>query len=178
MTNKWVDRVFEFDFPVTAYPGLMQRLRETPDRLETIIRSIPQKLLTIKDSGRWSIQENAGHLLTVEELFAGRLSDYENKKAVLRPADVSGSRTNQMNYNSGDINDILQNFRAKRMIYIARLESVDSELFAESILHPRLNKPMRLCDMLFFQAEHDEHHIRKIEVLGRKLISTNRHTEK
>jgi hypothetical protein len=35
-------------------------------------------------------------------------------------------------------------------------------MFARSMLHPRLKKPMRLVDHLHFAAEHDDHHLAKI----------------
>ena len=31
--------------------------------------------------------------------------------------------------------------------------------------HPRFEKPMRVCDMISFQAEHDEHHLSMIKEL-------------
>jgi hypothetical protein len=34
---------------------------------------------------------------------------------------------------------------------------MDSELFARTMLHPRLKQPMRLVDHLYFVAEHDDH---------------------
>jgi hypothetical protein len=39
------------------------------------------------------------------------------------------------------------------------------EDFDKAILHPRLNKPMRLCDMLLFHMEHDRHHLTRIAEL-------------
>ena len=169
MKNKWVDRKFDFKFNFSIYPEFIQRLRATPDILESLISSIPQNLLKIKISQEWSIQENVGHLITVDELFIGRLEDYESGATSLQPADVSGSRTNKANYNSDIIQNLLKIFREKRMGYILRLENTDSKLFNKSAWHPRLNKPMRLCDMLYFQAEHDAHHIDKIKYLYQNM---------
>jgi hypothetical protein len=42
------------------------------------------------------------------------------------------------------------------------VERFETELFARSMLHPRLKTPMRLVDHLFFVAEHDDHHLAKI----------------
>ena len=58
-------------------------------------KSIPQDLLKIKKKNEWSIQENVGHLITVDDLFIGRLVDYESGAKSLRPADVYGKATNK-----------------------------------------------------------------------------------
>jgi uncharacterized damage-inducible protein DinB len=169
MKNKWVDRKFDFEFNFSIYPEFIQRLRAMPDTLESLIASIPQDLHKIKINQEWSIQENVGHLITVDALFIGRLEDYESGAKSLRPADVSGSRTNKENYNSDIIQNLLKIFREKRMGYILRLENTDSNLFNKTAWHPRLNKSMRLCDMLYFQAEHDAHHLDKIKYLHQNL---------
>jgi len=166
---KWIERKFEFDFDDSNYHQLIDRLRETPSRLESLLESLSAKWLVSKDGKNWSIQENAGHLSTVDDLFIGRLDDYENNFKKHRPADMSGGGTIKANYNSKNIEDILTDFRKKREAYVKRLENYNSSKFSQSAWHPRLEKPMRLCDMLFFQAEHDDHHLGKIQNLINNL---------
>jgi hypothetical protein len=38
-------------------------------------------------------------------------------------------------------------------------------------LHPRLNQPMRVVDLLFFVAEHDDYHLARISELIREFRS-------
>ena len=168
MKQKWVERKFEFDFPATEYLGFLEFLKQTPDKVQTLIESIQNELLTKQEDDSWSIQENVGHLLSVDSLFLARLDDYLANAEVLRPADVSGDRTNRANYNDKDIKDILQKFKLIRKEFISRLEELKAEDFEKVAHHPRLDKPMRLCDMLHFQMEHDKHHLNKIEVLKNK----------
>ena len=104
--------------------------------------------------------------MVVDELFNERLDDYESGAESLKPADVSGTRTNDANYNSAQIEDLLSKFHDKRMVYVERLEQADSKMFKKTAWHPRLKIKMRLCDMLYFQAEHDDHHINKIKYLS------------
>jgi hypothetical protein len=108
------------------------------------------------------MKENVGHLLTVESLFAGRLDDYITAAAELRPAQVNGRRTNRADYNSWKIEKIVADFRESRMAYLQRLHSFEPDFFKRKAWHPRLAQPMRVCDMLYFQAEHDDHHLRRI----------------
>jgi len=44
---------------------------------------------------------------------------------------------------------------------------LEPESFARVAIHPRLNIPMRLVDMLYFQAEHDDYHLARISELVR-----------
>jgi hypothetical protein len=100
MKNKWVDRNFNFEFIFSIYPEFIHRVKATPNILDSLIKSIPHDLVTIKKNNEWSFQENVGHLITVNNLFIGRWVDYESDATSLRPAGVSGTGTNKDNYNS------------------------------------------------------------------------------
>ncbi len=162
---KWTDRKFDFDMPVSAYAEQIQRLKTTPSVLEKLIKDIPKEILTKEPDEGWTIQQNAGHLISVDNLFIGRLDDYEKELEELRPADMTNEATEKMDYNTLDINEIISAFHNKRGIYTARLEKHDADFFARTAWHPRLEKPMRVCDMLLFQAEHDEYHLNRIREL-------------
>jgi len=170
MKNKWVDRTFNFEFGYSIYPEFIERLMATPIIIETILTPIPADFLRFKQNDEWSIQENVGHLITVDDLFSARVDDYESGAESLRAADVSGARTDKANYNADQIDSILETFRDKRMAYIERLEKLDVDLFQKSAWHPRLETQMRLCDMLYFQAEHDDHHVTKIKHLSQRYF--------
>ena len=131
---------------------------------------MPVESLTVKPpGGGWSIQENVGHLISVEELHLGRLEDYDAGAEVLRPADMKNTRTVEADYNSRGIGNILAEFRRVRGDLVARLEAMDEAAAARTAQHPRLDVPMRVCDMAFFAAEHDDFHLAVITELARKL---------
>ena len=70
----WFERKFEFSFPVELLPNLCARLRGTPARLEEVLRGRSHTILVEKAQLKWSVQENAGHLLDLEPLWlSGRL---------------------------------------------------------------------------------------------------------
>ena len=160
--ENWLEKQFDFDFPASKYAEFLQFLRETPTKVETLVKGLPKDVLIRRDGDSWSIQENACHFLAGEALFLGRLDDYEANAPVLQPARFEDNPTDKANFNEKDIQWILDEFRAQRGIYISRLEALTPQAFEKSILHPRLNKPVRLCDMLFFHAEHDRHHLARI----------------
>ncbi|HKZ77671.1 MAG TPA: DinB family protein [Pyrinomonadaceae bacterium] len=167
---KWTDRKFEFHFPVGLYPEMIERLRGTPARLEDRLRTIPNAQLTSRDGKRWSIQENAGHLLDLESLVKGRLDEYLAGAVTLHAADMSNRKTHNAHHNDVPLEKILAAFRAERTQLVERLDALEPEVFARTALHPRLNVPMRLVDMIYFQAEHDDYHLARISELIRNFL--------
>ena len=162
---KWTDRKFNFDFPVGIYPEMIERVRGTPARLEDRLKSIAPEVLTRRDGERWSIQENAGHLLDLESLVQQRLEEYVAGASELHAADMSNRKTYEASHNDVPIDSILKAFREQRRRIVARLEELSAEIFARKSFHPRLKVEMRLVDMLFFQAEHDDFHLARISEL-------------
>jgi hypothetical protein len=170
---KWGDRKFQFTFPVGVYPEMIERLRGTPARLEDRLRSVHPKLLTRRDGDRWSMQENAGHLLDLETLVSTRLDEYLAGAANLHAADMSNRKTYEADHNRLTLEDILTSFRRERTKLVQRLDELPSDTFARVAHHPRLNTPMRLVDMLFFQAEHDDYHLARISELIKAFRISN-----
>lgn len=167
----WVERKFDFNFPLGLFLNILGRLRGTPARLEEMIQSMPSGILTIRVNGGWSIQEHAGHLIDLEELHGGRIDDYLARTAVLRAADMENKKTFQANHNERPISEIFSMFRVVRSHFVDRLESLDDETHAFASLHPRLKQPMRPVDFAFFVAEHDDHHLASITEISRVLQS-------
>ncbi len=164
---KWTERKFDFSFPAALYPEMIERLRGTPARLEDRIAMLPAVLLRRRDGERWSIQENAGHLLDLEPLVQQRLDEYAAGALELHAADMSNRKTYTANHNDVPVAAILGAFRDQRTQIVNRLDSLGPEAFASSAFHPRLKVQMRLVDMIFFQAEHDDFHLARISELIR-----------
>ncbi|UCE23778.1 MAG: DinB family protein [Candidatus Zixiibacteriota bacterium] len=167
--TSWIQRKFNFDFPVGLLPCILERLRGTPVRLEAIINQLPPDILIKKPESGWSIQENVGHLTQVEGLFDGRLDDFDAGVEVLRPAEMKNIRTSEANYNAMEIKDVLAEFRSVRESFVSRFEKMDEAAAGRSAQHPRLEIPMRVVDNAFFAAEHDDYHLAVITELVRKL---------
>jgi len=170
MRIKWTDRRFDFNFPAGIYPDMIERVRGTPARLEELLAGLSPETLTNQADGRWSMQENAGHLLDLEALVSQRIDEYLAGNTTLHAADMSNRKTYDASHNNVPVDTILKDFRAARYGIVQRLESLGPEIFARAALHPRLNVQMRLVDMLFFQAEHDDYHLARISEL-KKLVA-------
>jgi uncharacterized damage-inducible protein DinB len=165
----WFDRPFSFDLPVWMYPNLVERLRGTPARVEDRAGALPREILTRRDGDKWSIQEHVGHLLDLEPLGMGRLDDFSAGEKSLRPADLQNRKTYEANHNAKPIHDLLASFRSARSEFVQRLDTFDEAFIQRSALHPRLKIQMRVIDLAFFVAEHDDHHLAHITALIRKF---------
>jgi uncharacterized damage-inducible protein DinB len=159
---QWFERKFEFTFPVEQYPNLCVRLRGTPARLEEMLHNVPREVLVRKPAERWSAQEHAGHLLDLEPLWMARVNNFLAGGSELTAADLSNRKTHEANHNARALENILAEFRTSRLRLVDRVQEFQPELFARSMLHPRLKQPMRLVDHLYFVAEHDDHHLARI----------------
>lgn len=171
---RWIDRTFDFGFPEAKLPELLERLRGTPARIEEAVGGLDAKTLTYHDGRGWSIQENIGHISDPEELASTRLDQILAGEAVLVAADMTNRKTNEANYNAMDIAALLADFRTKREKLIARFEVLDESDWGKSALHPRLQQPMRIVDIAYFNAEHDDYHLARIRQLIRTAETARR----
>ncbi|HEX5708653.1 MAG TPA: DinB family protein [Pyrinomonadaceae bacterium] len=165
--TKWVEREFSFDFPLGLYASVVERVRGLPARLEDLLRGRPREALVRRDGGRWSMQEHAGHLLDLEELGLGRLDDFEAGLPVLRAADMTNRKTHEADHNAVALEDILIALRRERAEFVRRLDAYDEGMAARTATHPRLKTRMRVVDLAYFIAEHDDHHLASVSELIR-----------
>ena len=165
---KWTERTFKFDFPAGLYPELIERLRGTPARVADRLTGVDPSRLNRRRGPAWSILENIGHLADLDDgLFLVRLDEYKRGVESLQPADMTNRMTEEADHNRKSLEDILLYFRKTRAGLVSRIEQCDASLFARSAFHPRLKMPMRLADLMYFQAEHDDHHLATISEILR-----------
>lgn len=167
--EEWFVKEFEFNMPIGAYWTVLERVRGMTARLEELVRSLPPEILTVREGDAWSIQEHVGHLYDLDELHEGRMDDYRAGLDTLRAADVTNRKTYEAEHNKASVEDLLAKARAERASFVAQFEDADAEFAARSALHPRLQKQMRVIDLLQFVAEHDDHHLAAIRLLARRL---------
>lgn len=175
----WVDRKFSFDFPVEWYPDFIERLRGLPARAEEHVAraaalakagAAPADILTRRENGRgWSILENLGHLIVLDDLWERRLDDYLAGNPTLSVADLTNTATNAADFNQRPPEAVTAELRQIRGDFVDRLESLEPSVFARTAVHPRLNIPMRLADGLYFSACHDDYHLSRVSSLVREF---------
>lgn len=163
--TEWFNRKFPVIEDNGILPSIIERLSGTPARVEEMVSNADAAVLTLKPGAKWSIKEEIGHLADLEPLWFARIDDLVNSEAELRPADLTNRKTHQANHNETDITILLQNFREQRNRFVNRLLSLDDKQLLNSSLHPRLKTPMRIIDLAYFVAEHDDHHLADIREL-------------
>ena len=157
--SKWLDRRFSYQPPAGEYPVIVERLRGAPARVAATVRFVPARVLTARSGDAWSIQENIGHLIDLEPLWMGRTQELFGGVRELSAADMSNARTHAAAHNQRGIEAIVAEFAVARGNLVARLDAATDADVERSALHPRLQRPMRLVDLCFFVAEHDDHHL-------------------
>jgi uncharacterized damage-inducible protein DinB len=165
--ERWFERKFSFDLPLSRFPNVLERLRGSPSRVEERVRSLPPATLAARHGNTWSIQENVGHLRDVEPLWIRRAEQVLAGQTELAVADLTNRGTDEANHNAAPLDTLLKEFRSLRLRLVSLLEKADASAMERTARHPRLGTPMRLIDIAFFTAEHDDHHLARITELLR-----------
>ncbi|MCE7993548.1 MAG: DinB family protein [Roseivirga sp.] len=169
-TILWFDRKFAFDHLKGTFPSIYERLDGLMLRLEHKLRAIAREHQQVKIDGKWSVKEHLGHLLDLEELWIARMRDFLNNEVELSPADLENRRTHEANHNDSDLGDLLQALRTKRAEFLSLCRQLEKQAETLTALHPRLKQPMRVIDLAYFVAEHDDHHLAAITEIQRQLV--------
>ncbi|AUP78195.1 DinB family protein [Flavivirga eckloniae] len=170
--TKWLDRKFRFPFEQNIFPSILERLEGTSIRLNYKVSQIAKEHLTLKFEGKWSIQENIGHLIDLEPLWLGRLEDILNDAEIMRrTADLENHKTDLASYNEKKIKKLLTDFLSLRQKTLYSLIKLNETEIYKHALHPRLRIPMRVMDLFLFVAEHDDHHMARISQLNKLIIA-------
>ena len=165
--KNWVDRTWTFDEPVELDPELIDRLRGVSTRAEEKLRAVSAQQAVRRDGAAWSMLEHLGHLLDLEVLPNARLDELLAGVEVLTAADMQNQATEAANHNARAPEELCAAFRAEREALVARFEALEPDDFARCAIHPRLQRPMRLVDLIRFTADHDDHHLARMEQLRR-----------
>jgi uncharacterized damage-inducible protein DinB len=161
-SQPWFERRFSFDLPLSRLPDVLERLRGTPARIEERAASFEPSTATVRWNGSWSIQENIGHLADLEPIWIRRAGQVLEGQPELAVADLANRATDEAGHNSVPLGEILGRFRGLRTRLVSILEKADGPALQRTARHPRLGTPMRLIDIAFFVAEHDDHHLARI----------------
>jgi hypothetical protein len=163
--TKWIDRKFTFDSPTGWLPNIIERLLGTAVRLNALTSDVNDVVAARNPEGKWSIKEHIGHLIDLEELHAGRLSDLIAGRPELRAADMTNKKTHEAAHNTRGLQRLINDFNRERRIFVDMLKALDEDVQQRSAIHPRLNTKMRPVDVAYFTAEHDDHHLATIREL-------------
>jgi hypothetical protein len=160
---EWFQRSFSFGMPVGMLPFYLERLSGTAARMDEKVFNVSDEILSTKLDGKWSAKENIAHLAEVDEIALKRIDEMVNGISPMSPAVIQPSR----NYNAQPIHEIIQYFRENRAKNLDRYQNLSESDLSKSSLHPRLKVQMNPVDLAYFDAEHDDHHLVRVnEILS------------
>lgn len=165
---QWFERQFQFGVPVGMLPFYLTRLEGTIVRLENIVHGIHNDVLSQKLDGKWSAKENIGHLAEVDEIALKRIDEMIAGISPMSPAVFEP----RGDYNRQPVAEVIQYLRSNRLKNIARYEALHDNDLIKASLHPRLKVMMTPVDLAYFDAEHDDHHLVRIQEIIQTLIKS------
>jgi uncharacterized damage-inducible protein DinB len=133
-----------------------------PATLEQTLENLPKTLLLERPEQKWSIQTHAGHLLTMESLWIGRLDDFFLERPTLRPWNGTNADTEAAQFDLQNITQILDDFSSIRSAHVSMIKQNISLLSQRSCLHEGSGKQLTFQDHLKWIVNHDQEHLRII----------------
>jgi len=165
-TKKWFDRQFNLILAQGEYAAVYERLKQAPTTLKHLINGLTEETLTGKPDGKWSIKEHAGHLGILERIWRVRFVDIQQSKPALTPADLDNKATTEAGFNDYTMAALVAMFAEEREKTLLQLDGMAEEDMSKTSLHPRLQQPMRIIDLGYFVAEHDDHHFERMREMA------------
>jgi uncharacterized damage-inducible protein DinB len=159
----WFERQFPAIEDNGLLPGILERLAGTAGRLRSVLDGVERS--TRVDTG-WSLAQEVGHMADLEPLWLQRAEDLIRGAADLTAADLTNRRTHEADHDRRPLPELVDRFARARAVFVARLRSASESDLEHAARHPRLGTQMRLVDLAYFVAEHDDHHLVKIRELA------------
>lgn len=162
--TNWFDRHFPPIADNGLLPGILERLAGTPARLRAMVAGA-NPAGTMQTG--WSPAKEIGHLVDLEPLWLRRVHDILEGRAELTAADLSNRATHEADHDRWPLSQLVDRFEPARRALLVALRGAGETDLDRSARHPRLGTPMRLIDLAYFVAEHDDHHMARLrELLG------------
>lgn len=158
----WFERKFPAIEDNGLLPGILERLEGTPHRLRALLDGVEH---SGKADAGWSLAQELGHLDDLEPLWLQRAGDIVEGKSDLTTADLSNRKTHEADHDQWPLSELITRFEQKRLAFVSRLRGASDADLERAAKHPRLGTPMRLIDLAFFVAEHDDHHLVRLREL-------------
>jgi len=167
--EKWTNHTFKLGIDIGWTANVLSRIEDSALRIKSCCAQLSDAKLSLSNNGEWSIKQHVGHLIDLEELHQFRLRQFQSFPEVLKAADMSNQQTDMANHNDRTIGELTNEFDQKRKAIIQEYLELEDKVQQHQALHPRIKELMRPVDLMFFFAEHDDHHIASIKELKGEL---------
>ena len=159
--TEWFQRKFPAITDNGLMPGILERLAGTPARLRAMVTNARPRAAK---SG-WSAAKELGHLSDIEPLWLARVQDILQGRPDLTVADLTNRVTSEADHDSHSLPALVDRLEPARAALVEALRGATDDALERFAKHPRLGTPMRLVDLAYFVAEHDDHHMARLRQL-------------
>ena len=166
--TQWFDREFPPQRDKGVFPCILERLDGTTARLKEKIASIDGES-KVAAAGKWSVKKEIGHLIDLEPLWLARTLQILDNQKDLQKTDLANTKTHETDHDASSFEDLIQAFKQHRTELMRVLANVTEADLDKAAVHPRLGTPMKIIDLAYFVAEHDDHHLAQIRVLMKSI---------
>jgi uncharacterized damage-inducible protein DinB len=142
----------------------LERLAGTSARLIFKASAILKNPL-VPTGERWSVKKEIGHLIDLEPLWLARMLQILDNQKDLTKTDLANIKTHETDHDAREIGDLIREFTQHRDALMSVLSRVTEADLEKAAVHPRLGTPMKIIDLAYFVAEHDDHHLAQITAL-------------
>ncbi|HRW97885.1 MAG TPA: DinB family protein [Cyclobacteriaceae bacterium] len=164
-STPWFEREFKFGNKPEMLPFFHERLTFTGLRIEHKVRGVSDEVLSKQPGGKWSVKQHIGHLAEVDEIAMKRIREMLEGAPTLSPAVFEPKK----DYNKMSVNQVVSIFNENRKKNLELYQNLSEADLKKESLHPRLKVMMNPVDLAMFDAEHDDHHLVKInEILAQQ----------
>ena len=153
----WFERNLKFGYQKELLPYFLERLEGSIVRIEAKVKGVDDKILSSKPNDKWSIKQHIGHLAEVDGIAGKRMDEMVQGVSPMSPAVFE-----PQDYNPWPIEKVIALFKTNRLKNLKKYQSLSETDLLKSSLHPRLKVQMTPVDLAWFDAEHDDHHLVKV----------------
>lgn len=151
----WLERSFTFGLPVGMLPFYTERMHGTAVRLSEKLDNTSDTTFSTRPENKWSIKENIGHLIQLEAVGLVRTQEILNGVPTMSSAILELDQ----DYNAQRVDVLVAHFKTARIKTLEHINHLREDELLRSSIHPRFKVPMTIVDLAFFHAEHDDHHL-------------------
>lgn len=144
-----------------AFVAHIEQLRAFPAQLQAVVASLNDMQLRFKPVNEWSIIENIGHLIDIDELYVGRVDRILAEERPAFPRFEPDPIVAAKGYQQMDGQALLQQFMVTRQATIDGLSTIEPDELGRAGIHAVYGE-MTLQRLVEQLANHDQKHLVQI----------------
>jgi hypothetical protein len=139
----------------------VRRLADFPQQLTHVVQTLTETQVHFKPANEWSVIENIGHLIDIDELYVGRVDRILAEERPEFPRFEPDPIVATKGYQQMNGHDVLQQFIATRQATIDGLSTIEPDELDRAGVHAVYGE-MTLRRLVEQLVNHDQKHLVQI----------------